>query len=114
MAAPEVVQIDAVHDHGLQQAADGKMKLIMPSPKTKQPPFEELYRQLEEKVVLLEQGGLSLDDSVAAYEAAVTLAQRCQQLLDGAELRITRLRQTIAAAEPDAFGAETGDDEDEV
>src|SRR3954469_13060594 len=66
----------------------------MPSPRSKQS-FEELYQQLEEKVSLLEQGGLSLDDSLSAYEEAVTYAQRCQQLLDRAELRITRLRQTM-------------------
>jgi exodeoxyribonuclease VII small subunit len=71
----------------------------MPAPKSKQPPFEELYKQLEEKVSLLEQGGLSLDDSLAAYEDAVALAKTCQQLLDGAELRITRLRAAIPAAE---------------
>ncbi len=59
--------------------------------------FEDLYKQLEEKVGLLELGGLSLDDSLSAYEEAVALAQRCQQLLDGAELRITRLRESITA-----------------
>ena len=78
----------------------------MPAPKSK-PSFEELYRQLEEKVALLEQGGLSLDDSLAAYEDAVGLAQRCQQMLDRAELRITRLRETIAA------GVESSSSEDE-
>jgi exodeoxyribonuclease VII small subunit len=78
----------------------------MPAPKSKQS-FEELYRQLEEKVGLLEQGGLSLDDSLAAYEDAVGLAQRCQELLDRAELRITRLHATIAS------GAESLETEDE-
>ena len=78
----------------------------MPPSKSK-PTFEELYRQLEEKVAMLEQGGLSLDDSLAAYEEAVGLAQKCQQMLDGAELRITRLRETIAA------NAETFETEDE-
>jgi exodeoxyribonuclease VII small subunit len=78
--------------------------LSMPPSKPK-PTFEELYRQLEEKVALLEQGGLSLDDSLAAYEEAVGLAQRCQQMLDGAELRITRLRETIAA-DAEAFEPE--------
>jgi exodeoxyribonuclease VII small subunit len=71
------------------------------APKSKQS-FEELYRQLEEKVGLLEQGGLSLDDSLTAYEEAVALAQKCQQLLDGAELRITRLKESIAVSEPQA------------
>jgi exodeoxyribonuclease VII small subunit len=77
----------------------------MAAPKAKQS-FEELYHMLEEKVALLEQGGLSLDDSLAAYEDAVGLAQKCQQMLDTAELRITRLRETIAPARGDAFIAE--------
>lgn len=82
----------------------------MPSKPT-QPPFEELYKQLEEKVALLEQGGLSLDDSLSAYEEAVGLAQQCQALLDSAELRITRLRESVAAA--DAYVAEPVDDDDD-
>jgi exodeoxyribonuclease VII small subunit len=89
----------------------------MPSSRSK-PTFEELYRQLEEKVALLEQGGLSLDDSLAAYEDAVGLAQKCQQMLDGAELRITKLRETIAAG-GEAFEVEDEgflpiEDEEEV
>jgi exodeoxyribonuclease VII small subunit len=58
-----------------------------------------LYRQLEEKVARLEQGGLSLDDSLATYEEAVALAQKCQELLDGAELRITRIKESFASYE---------------
>jgi len=87
----------------------------MPAPKSKLPPFEELYRQLEEKVSLLEQGGLSLDDSLAAYEDAVALAKSCQQLLDTAELRITRLRAAIpdAEEEPDTEAFFLNDDEEE-
>ncbi len=87
----------------------------MPASKSKQPQpaFEDLYRQLEEKVSLLEQGGLSLDDSLTAYEDAVALAKNCQQLLDGAELRITRLRATIAASENPEEEPEFELDEDE-
>ncbi len=70
----------------------------MAAPKSRQT-FEDLYRLLEEKIARLEQGGLSLDDSLSAYEEAVTLAQRCQKLLDQAELRITRLRPSFAGAE---------------
>jgi exodeoxyribonuclease VII small subunit len=76
--------------------------------KSKQP-FEELYTQLEAKVSLLEQGGLSLDDSLSAYEAAVELARRCQTLLDEAELRITKLKQTVVAS--DAYATEAPLDE---
>ena len=83
----------------------------MPSKQQPTPPFEELYKQLEEKVALLEQGGLSLDDSLSTYEEAVGLAQQCQAMLDQAELRITRLRESIAA--PDAYVAEPPEDEAE-
>lgn len=69
------------------------------SPPRDRPSFEELYQQLEEKVTRLEQGGLSLDDSLSTYEEAVALAQRCQQLLDGAELRITRLKEALAVTD---------------
>ena len=79
------------------------------SPSKPAPSFEELYKQLEEKVSLLEQGGLSLDDSLAAYEDAVGLARQCQEMLDKAELRITRLRESIAA--PDAYLAEPATDD---
>lgn len=81
---------------------------VMATKQTK-PAFEELYKQLEEKVALLEQGGLSLDDSLAAYEEAVGLAQQCQAMLDQAELRITRLRESITT--PDAYSAEPRFDE---
>ena len=66
----------------------------MAAPKTKQS-FEELYQQLEETVTRLEQGGLNLDDSLAAYEDAVRLARTCQQLLGQAELRIKKLRASL-------------------
>ncbi len=59
-------------------------------------PFEDLYHKLEETVEKLEQGGLSLDDSIALYEQGMTLARRCQELLDEAEQKITKLRQTFA------------------
>jgi exodeoxyribonuclease VII small subunit len=85
----------------------------VPASRSKQPPFEELYKQLEEKVSLLEQGGLSLDDSLAAYEDAVALAKSCQQLLDTAELRITRLRAAIPDVEEEIDDEALFEPEDE-
>ena len=58
--------------------------------------FEELYRRLEETVEKLEQGGLPLEQSIALYEEGMELAKRCQVLLDGAEQRITKLRESFA------------------
>ena len=85
----------------------------MPAPKAKQS-FEEIYQQLEETVTRLEQGGLNLDDSLAAYEDAIGLAQRCQQLLDRAELRITKLRESLAGAGVGADGGEEFASSDEA
>ena len=61
--------------------------------------FEELYTQLETTVAKIEQGGLSLDDSVSLYEEGVNLAQRCQEILRQAEQRIIRLQEKDSADE---------------
>ena len=58
--------------------------------------FEELYRRLEETVEKLEKGGLPLEESIALYEEGMHLAKRCQEILDKAELRITKLRDSFA------------------
>ncbi len=73
-------------------------------------PFEEAYRRLEETVDRLERGELSLSDSELLYWQGMDLAQRCQQLLTEAELRITQAGDSRGPAPP----AETpsGDDDD--
>ena len=58
--------------------------------------FEALYRRLEETVARLEEGGLTLDESLALYEEGMKLAQRCQELLQQAELKITKLQEEFA------------------
>ncbi len=58
--------------------------------------FEELYRRLEEVVAKLEEGGLTLDESLSLYEEGMGLARRCQEQLQAAELRVTRLQEAFA------------------
>ncbi|CAG0984731.1 MAG: exodeoxyribonuclease VII small subunit [Anaerolinea sp.] len=53
--------------------------------------FEEAYRELGEIITQLEEGDLSLDESVRLYERGRTLTALCESLLDKAELRISRL-----------------------
>ena len=60
-------------------------------------PFEQLYARLEESVSKLEQGGLPLEQSIALYEEGMELARRCQERLDAAEQKITKLRESFAA-----------------
>jgi exodeoxyribonuclease VII small subunit len=66
--------------------------------------FEELFRRLEETVARLEEGGLPLEEALALYEEGMRLAQSCQELLDQAELRITRLQETFATREEASRG----------
>ena len=69
-------------------------------------PFEALYRKLEETVEKLEKGGLSLEESITLYEEGMELAKRCQALLDGAEQRITKLRESFAQPAPSPASTE--------
>jgi exodeoxyribonuclease VII small subunit len=64
--------------------------------------FEERFRRLEETVAKLEEGGLPLEEALALYEEGMRLAQSCQELLDQAELRITRLQEAFAAYREEA------------
>ena len=59
--------------------------------------FEELFHRLEEAVGKLEEGGLPLEEALALYEEGMRLAQRCQGMLDQAELRVTRLQEAFTA-----------------
>ncbi len=58
------------------------------------PAFEEALEQLDQIVGQLENGQIQLDDALALFERGVWLAQRCQETLDNAELRVQRLRES--------------------
>lgn len=88
---------------------------------SKKPPaedegFEASYKRLEETVARLENGNLSLEESLSLYEEGMKLAKRCQELLGEAELRVTRLQEQFATLREPAveYGAELEYDEDEV
>lgn len=53
--------------------------------------YEAIRAGLSSVIAMLEQPGLPLNDSVRAYEVGRLLADRCQTLLDEAELRIVHL-----------------------
>ena len=62
--------------------------------------YEQQLQQLEALIKQLENGELSLDQALAAYEQGVALIRACQQQLEQAEQRIQRLAR-------DANGEET-------
>jgi exodeoxyribonuclease VII small subunit len=53
--------------------------------------FEQAFEELQALVRQLEQGELPLEDSLRLFERGQALATRCNQLLDGAELRLRKL-----------------------
>ncbi len=54
--------------------------------------FEEQLEELDGIVTALEDGRLPLEDALALYERGMRLAKACQDRLDQAELRVSRLR----------------------
>ena len=53
--------------------------------------FEQSLDELEQLVEKMEQGEMSLEDSLAAYERGVGLYRHCQAALEQAELRVRLL-----------------------
>ena len=72
--------------------------------------FDVALAELERTVAELETGGLALERTLALYERAVTLQQRCERLLGEAELRVRRLVEGArgAVAEADLRDDEAG------
>ncbi|GIX03127.1 MAG: hypothetical protein KatS3mg113_0133 [Planctomycetaceae bacterium] len=62
-----------------------------PDPSTESLSFEQAIHQLEAITRQLEEGGLSLEESLAAYERGVRLLRICHQKLQQAELQVEQL-----------------------
>ena len=58
--------------------------------------FEVIFQELQETIGRLEQGGLPLQDAVSQFEQGMALASRCLEILDAAELRVTRVLESAA------------------
>ncbi len=53
--------------------------------------FEQAFDEMEQIVRQLEDGQLSLDESLALFERGQALSARCQALLETAELKVQQL-----------------------
>lgn len=56
--------------------------------------FEKSMTELEEIVMQLEKGELSLEDALKQFEKGITLARKCQTVLSQAEQKIEMLATT--------------------
>ena len=62
--------------------------------------FEDAFRRLGETAQALEAGGLPLAQATAVYQRGMALVQRCNQLLNETELKITQLRDSYPGSAP--------------
>ena len=57
--------------------------------------FEQSLTRLEKIVEALEQGDVSLDESLRMYEEGILLSKECLETLNTAELRIKQLTKDL-------------------
>ena len=71
------------------------------------PDFEKTLAELEKLVVNLEEGDLSLDESLSNFKLGIELTRQCQSVLDNAQQTVEQLidvenEESLQAFEPDA------------
>ncbi len=65
--------------------------------------FEAALKELEGLVERMEEGDLSLEESLKTYERGIALSRACQKSLDAAEQRIEILSEKDGAVETRSF-----------
>lgn len=58
------------------------------------PDFEKTLAELEKLVVTLEQGDLSLDESLTGFKRGIELTRQCQTVLNDAQQTVEKLTDT--------------------
>ncbi len=69
--------------------------------------FEKALRELETLVESMEQGDLSLEDSLKAFERGVELTRTCQKSLDEAEQKVELLTGKEGTGDPPPLADES-------
>lgn len=78
-----------------------KKSPAVPNTPTDELSYEQAYAELEGILLLLEQEQTDLEATIAWFERGQTLAKRCQELLDQAELRVRTLGIDTATGDPE-------------
>lgn len=60
--------------------------------KTKTETYETLYESLQKHIDELENGKLTLDESMRLYEEAIEIAEKCQDYLKNAQKQLDELK----------------------
>jgi exodeoxyribonuclease VII small subunit len=74
--------------------------------------FEDAFSRLEEAVMRLEAGGLSIEDMVARFEEGMALVKLCYAKLDLAQARVRVLLSENGEIESEVPGADMVEPED--
>ena len=80
-------------------------------PKGKKIDFEASLGQLEKLVAQMEEGDLTLEQSLEAFEEGVKLTRACQQTLAEAEQKVQLLMEQNGELVTEPFDAEEADSE---
>lgn len=80
----------------------------MAKKRSETPDFEKALSELEGLVEKMEQGELSLEDSLAAFERGIQLTRTCQEALSQAEHKVEQLLKQGGAEQIAPF---EGDDD---
>jgi exodeoxyribonuclease VII small subunit len=75
---------------------------------TKTSSFEASLKELETLVEKMEQGELSLEESLQHFERGIQLTRSCQQALQDAEQKVEQLLKKNDREEVVPFDSETG------
>jgi exodeoxyribonuclease VII small subunit len=70
------------------------------SKKDKPLSFEDNIEKLQEIVQEIENGGLGLEETIAKYEEGGKIIKTCREILDKAELKISKLVENSDKTEP--------------
>jgi len=74
--------------------------------------FEEALENLEELVEAMEDGELSLEESLKAFEQGIKLTRECQAALENAEQKVQLLVKSDDLPEAEAFDSDEEEDPD--
>lgn len=69
--------------------------------------FEQSLDELEKLVARMEEGDMSLDDSLKSFERGISLYRNCQTALEQAELRVKLLHDPQAPDRAEDFDPQT-------
>ena len=72
-----------------------------------EPSFEKALAELESIVAKMEDGGLSLEQSLAAHKRGIELAKQCRERLDAAQQQVRVLEGEVL--KPLAEASDAGD-----